>query len=295
MNAFATAAKAAAPEELEKTSTTGLISRFLTGGSGSSGDYHAVENNLYHKKKVIARLTPNGTVLLPESNLSDVQVNDVLIGSIFASGRGLRRVKNFDRMSNPTDRLNDLEEGRVEDFSNISSLFGFTYSDDEVRALDIAKKFRERARAFFEKIEKDEADRVRTAEERALAERLAAAALGWDRGEGKAQNSKVQGEGGKGQRLRLAKKGLVRRGVEHKQLETSTGHKTTLTQAKRAWDYASQQWSRYPNHGSQHLNECYLAGGRYCRVYGDRVEFGCQTAYKPEIERFAKLMGWPSK
>jgi hypothetical protein len=294
MNAFTSAAtKAAAPAELEKTTIAGLMSRFLTGGSGTSGEYHTLEGNLYHKKKVVARRTPKNLVLLSESHLPDVEANDLLIGSIFATGNGLRRLKSFDNLTTPADRVTDLDEGRLDDFSGVAALFGFTYSDEEVKALETAKAFRQRVRDFFTKVEEDELNRIRTAEERGRAERVAAAALPWDRGEGATRNSTVQGAGG-GQRIRLAKP-INRSGRIVQRVETSIGNMTTLRQVQTAWEYATRFW-----HGGEYYNTSYgaskyIGGSRQIKVHGDRIQFGCQTVTRKEAERFADVMGWPQK
>jgi hypothetical protein len=291
MNDFVAAAEAAAGESTP-ISGAALINRFLDGKNGSAGEFHAIDRNLYHKEKVVARLCPNGAVLTGESNLPDTAINDAFVGTVYSRGRPLRRVKSFANLASAKDRLAELDSGDAESFSNIAGLFGFEYTAFELDALQRAKDFRTRVSEYFTKIEEEEKARVKSAEDAARRERLEGQMIAWDSGTGPARNTNVRGAGG-GQRIRVAANPHRSGGRSYPAVETSTGQRTTVAQVQRAWNHCTKYWhGGKPLGGGYYAGRTTIAGGRSITAKSDGVDFGCQTVTRKEAERFADVMGW---
>lgn len=279
MNSFVEAAK----EDKKETSVPDLVFAFVTGKNAESGKYRSLDGTLYDQQSVIARRSKCGTVLLPNASISDTTLNDALIGSLYANQIPFRRLTSFSTLLNSAQRVQDLRSGNYDDFRAIAKLFDFTVSESDIAAVEKSKAFTARVTEFFSKLEKEEADRVRTQQEKERAERVAREAIEWDTGKGRSANSEVKGSGGKGQRLRLS--------TDKKSVQGSNGHTYTVAGAKRVWDSASLRWHANTKSLS---NSCYM-GNRYVYFHKDRIELGCQTIYKEECERFADVMGWARK
>lgn len=289
MNTFTDSVKS----ELTEHTVASLVGEFLAGRNAKSKAYSSVDRALYSGNKIIARLSPDGSILLPKSSYSDVELNDQMVGQIYHQGKNFRRITNFDDLSSPIARVNDIDSRNFDDFRAVAKLFNFPFDDIDLKAVERAKEFRERVRTFFKKIQDEEQERIRTEEERSRAARVAKEAISWDTGKGSATNSNVEGSGG-GQRLRRKIKAS---GDRYDKVETSTGHQLTLNQAKKSWEFATKCW-----HGGQQLygssrRKTISSGGYYGRsrsavVTETHLKFGCQTVTRQEAERFADAMGW---
>lgn len=291
MNAFTSAVKS----ENQEVTIPVLIQSFLIGKNDKSGNYQALNGALFHNKTVIARRCGDGTVLLPSNSVSDTELNDALIGSLYANEVPFRRLIGFDTLLNSSQRVSDLRNGKYDDFRAIAKLFNFPIKDGDIEAIERAKSFTKNVSEFFEKIEKEEQDRVRTQEEKERIERVKREAISWDTGLGLTRNEKVEGAGG-GIRLRLSTKKIKRPTIE-----TSTGHTLSVRLAQIAWDFASQYW-----HGEKQLlttcgvdkvlyNGGWRSSGRSANVTTDHLRVGCQKVTRKEAERFADVMGWKKK
>jgi hypothetical protein len=291
--------------ELPTVSTAELVAKFLGGENARSSDFSTIDNALYEGQTIIARRAPDGSVLLPTDSVKSVELNDQLMGQLFAKGTQFRRVAGFSNLTNAEARKAELKSGAYDDFKAIAKLFNFEYSDDDFAALDRAKAFSERTGAFFGAIQAAELEKVQAAERAAREERLKSAIENWDTDlASNPVNSSVHGAGG-GQRLRLRPAGHSRVtrtndrwGGRHtstsriatSRIETSVGHTVALTSAKRAFEFASKYW-----HGGKPIG-AYVRmqgrGGHAVHVYPDRIQYGCQSVTRREAERFADVAGW---
>jgi hypothetical protein len=242
--------------------------------------------------KVVARLTKEHSVILPKSNLGQIpiELNDELLGQIYMRGRKHRRIDGFDFLTNPADRLAELKTGRYEDFRAVAELFNFNVEEEDFAAIDRAKGLKVRVQEFFSTLQKEEEDRIRTAEEKARLERIAKEAVTWDTGEGAQINGSVTGSGG-GQRLRVKKS-------NPKMVETSTGYSLTVVQAKKSWEFASKYWHGekvLPSYGASIAitrSNGWRGSRRDAEIRNGNLHFGCQKVTRAEAERFADVMGW---
>lgn len=268
--------------ELEALDIPQLVSRFLDGGNGKSGDFTSIDGALYESKRVIARRGSDGSVILSNDSIDNVELNDQLMGRLFAGNHAFRRISGFNQLTSATHRSAELKAGTYDDFRAVANLFGFTYSDEDFAAIDRAKEFNGRVSEFFTNLQTEERDRIRTAEEKERAERAAKLKIAWDTGTGAATNYDIRGEGG-GQRLRLRARqtGRVQR------IETSQSQSLTIVSAKRAFDFASAYW-----HGGGRVTHRRNPRGYNIAVDHNSLSYGCQSITRAEAERFADSMNW---
>jgi hypothetical protein len=283
-------------EVTPKTSFKNLVGDFLEGKNASHEKFHSLENTLFNDRTIIARRCNDGTIILAENGVLPTELNDQLIGQMFAKSQKYNRVDDFCSLTDPMKRVADLKNGNFDQFETIANLFQFPFEARDIAAITRAKEFTARVSDFFSKLQKEEQDRIRTAEEKERAERVAREAISWDTGVGSTSNPHVEGAGG-GQRLRLKKKTKSDR---YEMVETSTGHALTLNQAKKTWDFASKFWhggkllSSYGASRTISSSSGYYgrSSSRSAEVHHDRVHFGCQRVTRKEAERFADAMGW---
>jgi hypothetical protein len=198
MNAFTAVVKAAEDE----VALPVLVHRFLIGENAKNGDIQSINGTLYEKTNVLARRTKNGTVLLARNSLANTEINDALVGSIFANGVAFQRLDNFSTILDSSLRVNELRNGKYTDFATMAALVGFEYSQADIDAIERSKAFTKTVTDFFTKLEKEEKERLKSAVEKERAARVEAQAIEWDKGNTRSSNSEITGAGGKGYRLR---------------------------------------------------------------------------------------------
>jgi hypothetical protein len=268
---------------IEKPTTAQLVLHFLEGSESQNDNFTSIGGALYQGKRIVARRAKDGTVILPTASADNVELNDQLMGQIFAAQRSFRRLDGFDSLTDPSSRSRELKTGNYDDFRAVANLFEFEVNDEDIAAIERAKAFNTRVTEFFTKLQADERDRIRTAEEKERAERVKQQAITWDSGEGRATNHSVTGAGG-GQRLRL-------RSGTRGTIETSHGQTMNVRSAKRAFDHASRFW-----HGGEirtYRNSTLRSSSSYNAVASmTELSYGCQSVTREEAERFADVMGW---
>jgi hypothetical protein len=264
-------------------SINAVVESFVSGQNDGVYETLSISNGtLYSKGVPIARRAGKEFIL---SNSINTEISDPLVTTLALTSSKFSRVDNFNTLSSPSGRLNDLDNGNLDRFRMICSLFNFEYSEEELSLIERAKTFREKVRIFFAETELKEREERRAQQEanKSVIEREAAER--WDEGTGPALNSRVQGAGG-GLRIR-AKHTSNRTNVE-----TSRGEKTSLRIVRMAWNYACQFW--YTDKLTNHLHESsYLSTNYNITVRANRISIGCQEVTKEEAERFADLQGWP--
>lgn len=90
------------------------------------------------------------------------------------------------------------------------------------------------------------------------------------------------------QNIRITAKGVYRAG--------NSDYKIALATLERIWKQASRVWAKLDN--AKNISDIRAAGyNRTGMVRDDRIEIGCQSIYRYELEQLAVQQGWeiPSK
>lgn len=86
------------------------------------------------------------------------------------------------------------------------------------------------------------------------------------------------------QNIRITAKGVYRAG--------NSDYKISLATLERIWKQASRVWAKLDN--NKNVGEIRAAGyNRTGMVRDNRIEIGCQTIYRYELEQLAVQQGWP--
>ena len=86
------------------------------------------------------------------------------------------------------------------------------------------------------------------------------------------------------QRIRITAKGVYRAG--------NSDYKISLATLERIWKQASRVWAHLDN--KKNIGDIRAAGyNRSGTVYDNRVDIGCQTIHRYELEQLAVQQGWP--
>lgn len=86
------------------------------------------------------------------------------------------------------------------------------------------------------------------------------------------------------QNIRITAKGVYRAG--------NSDYKISLSMLERIWKQASRVWANMDN--NKNVGEIRAAGySRTGMICDDRIDIGCQTIYRYELEQLAVQQGWP--